>query len=418
MREAFTYLRSALAPLGFKRTSKVTGPLDGEIPRRSLLSRTVGAFRVNEDTALKHSGVWACLRLRADLMSTFPVEVYRDVNQIPAEVSKPPVLVAPGGEHWSYIQWMWATQFDLDRCGNAVGLITERDGGNRPSRIDLCYAGDVKIIQKESGEVRYRIGKKEYTRDKVWHERQFTVGGLAAGLSPIAYAASSIGEHMSMLQFALDWFGGSGIPRARLKNTSKVLNPKEARVMKDRYNATIANGDLFVHGSDWEFDLLASETAGQEFIEGRKYGLGDVARFFGAPLDLIEASIQGTGGQINYANITQRHLQFLILNMNPAIVRREEALSGLLTRPRYVKLNADALLRMDPIQRATYLKAMIDARLMTNTEAREKDNRRPLTEAEIAEFEKIYGPPKSAQPAAAPGQPGDPGADKPTDPPA
>ena len=41
----------------------------------------------------------------------------------------------------------------------------------------------------------------EYTADKVWHERQFPVPGLPVGLSPLIYAAWSIGEYLSEQQF-------------------------------------------------------------------------------------------------------------------------------------------------------------------------------------------------------------------------
>jgi hypothetical protein len=66
---------------------------------------------------------------------------------------------------------------------------------------------------------------------------------------------------------------------------------------------------------------------------------------------------------------------------------------------------------MDPQQRATYLKTMIDSRLMTNTEAREKDDLPPLTPGQIAEFEKIYGKPKSGDAKAKPAS-GDDGKDE------
>ena len=42
-----------------------------------LRSRASNSPRVDTDTALRHSGVWACLRLRADLVSTTPLDVFR-----------------------------------------------------------------------------------------------------------------------------------------------------------------------------------------------------------------------------------------------------------------------------------------------------------------------------------------------------
>lgn len=381
-----------------RRTSNVVGPVfDGDIPPRPVMTQA-NLPRINTDTALKHSAVWACVRLRADLVSSFPCDVYRKVQGVQFEVPKPMVLQAPGGENWSYMQWMWATQSDLDRCGNTVGIIKAKDGGGRPALIELAATSDVVIRQLKTGEVKYKIGRDEFDAEDIWHERQFTASGMVVGLSPVAYAASSLMEYASMQQFAIDWFTNMGVPRGRLVHKTKRLDTKEARIMKDRYRATVNNGDLFVHGEDWDFHLLAAEQAGVEFIEGRKHGVADAARYFGAPLDLIEAAVQA-GGNINYANVTQRHLQFLILHLDPAVKRREEAMSRrLLAAPRYVKLNRDSLLAMDPLQRAQYLGLMVKYRLMTNPEAREKDDRPPLTQADIDEFEKIYGPPGGVQP--------------------
>ena len=50
---------------------------------------------------------------------------------------------------------------------------------------------------------------------------------------------------------------------------------------------------------------------------------------------------------------SQRNLQLLIMHLGPSIRLRELALSTLLARPRYVKLNSDAVvLRMDPMAQA------------------------------------------------------------------
>jgi phage portal protein BeeE len=60
-----------------------------------------------------------------------------------------------------------------------------------------------------------------------------------------------------------------------------------------------------------------------EWIDGKRYGVSDIARFFGCPGDLIDAAV--STGSITYANMTQRNLQFLIMHLGPAVYRRERA---------------------------------------------------------------------------------------------
>lgn len=359
-----------------------------------------GAVTVNNDTAMRHSAVWACLRLRADLISTMPMDVYRRVNGMQIEMPKPPILLQPGGERVDMCEWMYSSQVDLDRGGNSIGLITEVNALGLPACIELQMLSECSV-QMKKGVLTYRIEGKTYRPDQVWHERQYTVSGLEVGLSPVAYAAWSIGEYLSIQDFALSWFGGGAVPKARMKNTAKTIKNDEAEAIKSRYRATQQNGDIFVHGMDWEFEFMQAENAGLGWIDGKKYGVSDIARFFGVPGDLIEAAV--SSGSITYANISQRNLQFLIMNLQPAIYRRELRLSKLLPQPRYVKLNTDALLRMDPQTRAQVNAVKIASRQMAPSEARELDNLPPFTPEQLQEFVDLFGPPKPPPPVT--GQP-------------
>ena len=361
---------------------------------------STGTVRVNNNTALRHSAVWACLRLRANLISTFPIDVYAKVGDTRVNVKTPPVLINPDGDMWDIGAWMWASQVDLDRAGNAIGLITERDGQNYPSRIELQAIDKCSVLRRK-GVLKYRIDGVEYPPEKVWHERQYPVAGLDVGLSPVAYAAWSIGEFMSIQDFALKWFSGGAVPKARMKNTNRKLKTPEIVEAKQWYRDVIQDGDLMVYGSDWEYDMIQAEQHGNAWIEARQYGLSEIARFFDCPADLIDAAV-ASKGTLTYANITQRNLQLLIMSIGPPVARREQALTKLTTRPRYVKLNTDALLRMDPETRAKYLKSMIDARLKTVSECRALDDLPPLTQAQIDEFEELFGAPGAAPAAAAP----------------
>jgi HK97 family phage portal protein len=380
-----------------RRVSSITGPplFDGDIPPRPGSSGRRGVVAVTSDSAMRHSAVWACLRIRADLISTFPCDTFRRMKGTrPVEVPKPAVLVTPGGERWDYQDWMYASQVDLDRAGNVLGLITERDGNGKPAQIDLQGLGDWSVRElRDSGELEYRVKGKKYTAEQVWHERQYVVSGLPVGLSPIAYAAWSVSEYLSAQQFALDWFGGGGVPKSWFRNKGKTLSPSESSAIKARYQADIANGDVLITGRDWEYDPLQSQQMGMEWLEGRKYGLADISRFLGVPADMIEAAVSA-GGSVRYENITSRHLDFLILHLGPAVARREKNLTKLLSAPRFVKLTTDALLRMDPEKRAKMMDEAIKHRRMTVTEARELDDRAPLTSEQEAEFIRLFGVPR------------------------
>jgi HK97 family phage portal protein len=363
------------------------------IPPRTGLAPGYPMPLVTADRAMRQSAVWACLRLRADLVSTLPLDVYRMVtlaaNEPPMQIEAPktPILVNPGGEKVCIGEWLYMSQIELDRTGNAIGLIREVDLSGYPIRIDLKASASCAIRVKDGEIYEYIIDGVTYQPQFVWHEKQYPVAGLQVGLSPIAYAAYTLGEYFSIQEFATAWFSGGAVPRSRLKNVEKKIAAKEATVVKEAWRASQAMGEPFVHGSDWEYSLIQADQASADWLEAKRYTDVDIARFMGCPADLVDAAVSGQS--VTYANITERNLQFLIMNLGPAIMRREGALTNAIPRPRFVKLNSDALLRMDPASRAKFIKTQIDSRVLAPSEARALDNRPPFTDAQIKEFEDL-----------------------------
>lgn len=355
------------------------------IPRRSGRS---SHRAVSADDAMRSSAVWACLRLRADLVSTSPVDCYRTVAGRAAEVPTPPVLVNPGGSKVDIHEWLYSTQVDLDRFGNCFGLITARDGAGFPARIDLL-TGETVTVHTTDGEITgFRSGQKLYDPSQIWHEKQYTTAGCPVGLSPLAAAAMSLSTYLSAQEFGAEWFSGGAVPSSHLKNTAKVLDGTDAQVVKDRFNASVRTGDVFVTGSDWDYEMLGSKASESAFLESMRAGVPDICRFLGVPADMIDGG--ESGGSITYANITQRNLQLLIVNLGPAVTRRERALSGLLPAPRFVKLNTDAVvLRMDPQSRAVMNALLLSSKQRTPSEVREKDDLAPFTPEQLAEIQAL-----------------------------
>jgi HK97 family phage portal protein len=378
------------------------------LPPRS--SGKHGAVNVTEAKAMTHSAYFACLRLRADLVSTFPADVFRDVDlgdgPVATEMPKPPVMVDPGGVEWDFTDWMWASQRDLDSTGNAIGLIRERNAVSTryypeglPSRIELFDTRGCSIINHK-GSMKYRIDGRIYDPSQVYHERQYRMSGSPVGLSPLMMAAATIGEYLSMQEYGLDWFSHGGIPKAWMQNTAKRLGDEERTAAKSWYEDTVRNGDLMVTGRDWEYNMIQAETAGLEWLEGRRYGIAEVCRFLSVPPEMVHGAVSGQS--VTYANVTQANLQFLIMHLAPAVIRREKNLTKLLPMPRYVKLNTDALLRMDPKTRQDVLTSQLGNWQLTLSEARKLDNRQALSTADMAEMTKIYGAPQIGKGPAAP----------------
>lgn len=379
------------------------------IPRRTARPNRL----VTQDTAFHLSVVWAALRLRADLMSTFPIDVFRRVNGMQLETPVPNVLLFPGGPQVSMMSWLYMSQIDLDRTGNCFGIISARDSMGLPARIDLVPATDVAVVVRGGVLQGYRIHGTVYDPTDVWHEKQNMIPGLDVGLSPVAYASWSMGVYASLDQFIVEFLDNATTPSVVMKNNSQRLNDIQAKEMKDKWRATVANGDALVIGADWDFQPFQAEQTGLNWLQAQQFKTEDIARFFNVPHDLLDISSSGSSGnaKMTYANIGQRNLQFLMFNMLPSVRRREEAFSNYLLpgaatngdsrTNRYVKFNTDSLLQMDQAGQTSLFVAQIASGIRTPNEARELLNLPPLTPAQLAEIASLKssmgGPPQPIQ---------------------
>lgn len=352
-----------------------------------------GPSQINSDTALRNSAVWAALTIQADLISTFPVDNFRTVAGIDVEIPVTPFFETPGGPDVDWCEWAYSSSFDLRRLGNTMGLISARDALGYPARVDLWSAAEVVVIVRGGELWGYRYRGVEYPKLDVWHEKENTVPGLHVGLSPIAYAAWTLGEYQSIQQFALDWFNAGAVPSGHLKNNDKKIDPDLAKETKAEFKATVKAGDVFVSGADWEYTVIKSDIEASNWLNAQNASNVDVARYLRCPADLIDAALQGQ--HITYQNMGQRNLQYLIYYLNPGMVRRERTWSRkLLPKPRKVRLNRGSLLQMDPETQARVLGQQVNDRVLAPSEARAFMDRAPFTPEQIAEFDALFGKPE------------------------
>lgn len=392
-------VRAALDAEAAERTGDLAALEIVARQRQSLAGS--GAVQVTQETALRHSAVWAALRLRANLVSSTPLDAYRRVDGVQVEVAKPDLLDEPY-PGVDITEHLYGSQVDLDRYGNSVAIIAGRNALGLPLALELVPMASCYAKMKGCRVEYWRVGGQRFEVDELWHERQWTVGGLPIGLSPIAYGAWSIGGYLSAQQFVQDWFMGGAAPAGVLRNTElSELDDPVIDLAKDRFKLATSGRDIFVTGADWEWTPAAMDAASAGFLEERQYGVTDVARFMDVPGDMIDAG--ASGSNITYANITQRNVQLLVMNLSGNYTRRERFWSRrAMPEGRFVKFNTDALLRMDPQSREALILSRVAGKTLAPSEARALNNLAPFTPEQVEElrtFGIIGGSQAPAQPA-------------------
>lgn len=360
------------------------GSLLGDVSRQA---RSRNGGYVSQDKALKNSVWWAGLNLRANVVSTFPVDVVRKTSGgLLTSVPNPGNMVTEPYPGQDITEFLYAVQMDMDRYGNAVGIIRERNFNNKPSTVELQNMSQC-FPQMDGGRIKsWRIGNLYYDPRDIWHQRQYVMAGFDLGLSPLAYAAESMGIYASAQEFALEWFGNGALPRGVLKHTRRdSLDAKTRRDAKEQFRESTQGGDIFVTGNNWEWNPATTTATSAGFLDQKAASERDVCRYVGVPASMVDVEV--STGNITYANVTQANLQFLVTQLGPSVVRTQNYWSRVaLPQPWLFRFNTDALLRMDPVTKSDLLIRLSNAKLRTPSEVRALDNLAPYDDAQLAEL--------------------------------
>ncbi len=331
---------------------------------------------VTADRAMRLSAVWACVRLLADTISTFPLDVYRRAPSGTAEqIATPPLFASPAAGVALH-EWLYQVVVSLLLRGNAYGIVTARSGAAmRPSQIEIVNPDLVTVTVEPDGMVTYRFRGVVIDRADIWHVRAFAFPGSPTGLSPVAYAAASIGVGLAATRYAGQFFEEGAHPTGIL-TSQDILSADTALMAKERFKATTrGKREPLVLGNGFTYAPLQVSPEDAQLLDVQRFTVAEVARIFGVPPEMIGGE---AGNSLTYANVEGRALDFLRYSVNPWIVRLETALGQLLPRTHYVKLNPGALLRSTTAERYEAHRVALDAGFLTVDEVRALEDLPPL----------------------------------------
>lgn len=354
--------------------------------------------------------VYAATSLIADLVSTAPLRVFREATDgtrtlLPTQ----PALVSTPSPYGTRIDWLHQAMTSLLLRGNAYGYITALDNAGRPSKIQWLSPDAVTVIEEQNDWFHYpSYYWRGHPLDQTLmvHIPAYTFPGSVIGYSPLALFKLQIETGLRAQQHGDDWFKNGANPSGKLRNVNKAINPDEASTVKERFKSAIANRDVFVTGADWDYSTLAVSANESQFLETIKANATQVAAIY-------RVSPEDVGGEVanslTYKTLEQDAAKLTARTLGVWCARIEAVLTGLLPRPQYARFDLDQLSQGDKSTRMAAHAAALAAGIETNPEARAAEDKPPLTDEEVAQWQAWY---QSKQPLAiAPTkQPGGPSA--------
>jgi HK97 family phage portal protein len=329
---------------------------------------------VTADSALRLSSVWACVNLLANTISTLPLDVFRGDEEIPV----PPLLASPAAG-WTLEQWLWALMQSLLLRGNSYGLVTARSGPRlTPSQVEPVNPDLMSVNVELDGSVTYRWKGRVLDPSDVWHVAAFRPAGSPVGLSPVAFAAETVGLGLAVQRFGRAFFADGAMPSGILSAEHITQEGIElARVKLDR--ATHGRRQpLIVSGGgagEVKWQSLSVNPNESQFIDSLKLGVSEIARTFGLPPEMIGGE---AGNSLTYTNVESQGMHFAQHSILPWAIRLESAISTLLPRGQTVKFNLDGLRRADTKSRYEAHAIALASGFMTVDEVRALEDLGPM----------------------------------------
>jgi HK97 family phage portal protein len=350
----------------------MSGPVHGrgDILERWLFglggAKVTSGVRVNNETAMNYSAVWAATRLLTGTMSTLPRELYvqsgRSKNPASGHPTRTMFKRRPN-EYQGGVSHLEQQLNFLINWGNAFAEKGRDEFGRvthlwpiHPERVQWNESEELYYVRNDDG-----VSVSPFTEDEIFH-----VPGLFAcdgrfGKGVIHHAAESIGIGLATEQFGAAFFGNGAGP-AMVMTHPKTLGQEAAdnlrRSWAKRYNGpNKANGLLVLEeGTTVSPITIAPEAA--QFLQTRQFNVTEIARWYNVPPHLLRELSKSS-----FNNIESESLHFILISVLPWLVRWEDECNRQLLmeheqESHFFKFIVHGLLRGDMKTQSQFFKEM------------------------------------------------------------
>lgn len=353
------------------------------------------------DAALKNAATWACIDVIADAYSRTPFDAVRKQGNTRTPLDPPPRIVAEPSGLVSQDVWLTQVATSILTDGNAFGRVLGTDRDGYPTQIEMLDPSKVTERTTDEGVPSVTVERERlalWPIGPVWHVPGRTIlAGSPFGLSPIRYAAKTIGTTLSVEDFSNRFFTDGAHPTV-VAMMDQDPGPDGAKAIKERIiQATRGNREPLVFGGG-KLDRLQVPPNETQFLDLARFCIEQACRFWRVPPSMVYLALSGQN--ITYANVTQNDLQLLKYSLEGYYVRLERAWSRCLPRPVIVKANRNVVLAADAKTRHEVYRSRLDARTMTVNEVRSLEDEPPFPDP-------IFDQPGVPAPPATVGAPDD-----------
>jgi len=314
---------------------------------------------VDEDTALKISAVYACVKVISETVASLPLKLLKEQeNGDMAKARHHPLysLIAdcPNNEMTAFtFREMLMTNLLL--WGNAYAHIKRNRKGQivelyplKSKNMEVVREPTTRALQyKYTSDDEAAAETKTYRARQILHIPAFSFDGVV-GVSPITYAREAMGLSLATEEFGARWFGSGARPGGVLEHPGMLKDPERLRESWNKvYQGTANSHKIAILEEGLSYKPIGMSPDDSQFLETRQFQLSEICRIFRVPPHMI-----GDLSRSTFSNIEHQSIDFVVHTIRPWLVRWEQAIRrSLLTDTErtiyHPKFKVEGLLRGD-----------------------------------------------------------------------
>lgn len=364
------------------------------------ISRPGGVYsktgvRVNEETSMAFSAVFACVSVLARNVAALPTHLYKNLPDGGKDNAREhPLYNCLRTRANPELSAFNFKQFSMVCCllwGNAYAYIV-RDQGGRVAELWPLHPKFVKVQRNPQGDLEYEVAIPNTDRLMVpavnmLHMPNISMDGVL-GKSAIQSCPEAVGLGLGAEQFSVQFYANGAHLDHVLTTPNKLSDGAYDRLKEDFSNtyAGITNSHktaILEEGTD--IKTIGMPLADAQLIESRKFQIEEIARIFNVPLHLIQSQDKANSWG---AGIEQQNLGFVIYSLLPWLVCAEQEYTYKLLNQverldMFVEFMMDALLRGTTSERYAAYAVGIQWGWLSPNDVRAKENMNPIPNGNI-----------------------------------
>jgi HK97 family phage portal protein len=343
-------------------------PTYSDMPR----SFNRAATRLEVTDALGLASVYRCVSILATLCSSLDVIATRAIPAQPL-VEQPAIVRRPN----LYVPrrvFIYQTVSSLALMGEAFWWAKGRTSDvDTPLQLEVVHPSRVKV-DINNGRPVYQIDSKDVPDYQVKHLKLMHIVGEPRGWGPIQAARNSISSALEIDDYAGNWYSRTEIPEGLLKSTEDI-SPDQAKKYSSMWSQARKENRTAVLGKNLSYEPYALKPEDAMWIQAQNLKTVHVAQMYGVPATILDVPSGDSATYSNQQDKVQTLLDFTLRNYLDEI---EDAWGEFLPRGTSVRFLTDELLRLNERERAETDAILINTKLRSVDELRERDGLIPL----------------------------------------